>query len=195
MTLNVISSSTLHFTVSNANVDTNYGGNGNTAIASTTDLGAEVYNGEAITKVIKNVKSENTNLVENKDYKIVYKNDNVNTQDVSKREVEVSIVGIGDWSGSVAIGKFAITPAIINPTDITVPEKVQYDGSLPTAADYLTGKVTVKATTTINGQTKKIDVPTDAYKLTCTITPTTLAPKTVITTKIEKTKLANKTLQ
>ena len=192
VTLNVISSSTLHFTVSNANVDTNYGGNGNTAIASTTDLGAEVYNGEAITKVIKNVKSENTNLVENKDYKIVYKNDNVNTQDVSKRKVEVSIVGIGDWSGSVAIGKFAITPAIINPTDITVPEKVQYDGSLPTAADYLTGKVTVKATTTINGQTKKIDVPTDAYKLTCTITPTTLAPKTVITTKIEKTKLANK---
>ena len=35
-------------------------------------------------------------------------------------------------------------------------------------------------------------MPTDAYKLTCTITPTTLAPKTVITTKIEKTKLANK---
>ena len=35
-------------------------------------------------------------------------------------------------------------------------------------------------------------MPTDAYKLTCTITPTTLAPKTVITPKIEKTKLANK---
>ena len=153
-------------------------------------LGDEKYTGEAVTKAIKNVKSDGTNLVADKDYKIVYENDNINTNAVSGKAVKVSIVGINDWSGSIVIGTYNITPAEIDTTDIKVPKKVLYDGNLQTAADYMTGKVTVKATTSVNGEEKKIDVPADAYQLTCTATK--LAVGGVITTKIAKANIKNK---
>ena len=153
-------------------------------------LGDEKYTGEAVTKAIKNVKSDGTNLVADKDYKIVYENDNINTNAVSGKAIKVSIVGINDWSGSIVIGTYNITPAEIDTTDIKVPKKVLYDGNLQTAADYMTGKVTVKATTSVNGEEKKIDVPADAYQLTCTATK--LAVGGVITTKIAKANIKNK---
>lgn len=61
------------------------------------------------------------------------------------KDVEVYIVGTGNYSGRVKIGTFAINAAVIEAADITVPEKVQYNGSLQTASDYMDGKVTVKA--------------------------------------------------
>ena len=168
---------------------TKYGkSSGLTAFGSS--LGDEKYTGEAVTKAIKNVKSDGTNLVADKDYKIVYENDNINTNAVSGKTVKVSIVGINDWSGSIVIGTYNITPAEINAADIKVPKKVLYDGNLQTAADYMTGKVTVKATTSVNGEEKKIDVPADAYQLTCTATK--LAVGGVITTKIAKANIKNK---
>ena len=168
---------------------TKYGkSSGLTAFGS--DLGNETYTGEAVTKAIKNVKSDGTNLVADKDYKIVYENDNINTNAVSGKTVKVSIVGINDWSGSIVIGTYNITPAKIKAADIKVPKKVLYDGNLQTAADYMTGKVTVKATTSVNGEEKKIDVPADAYQLTCTATK--LAVGGVITTKIARANIKNK---
>ena len=154
------------------------------------NLGNETYTGEAVTKAIKNVKSDGTNLVADKDYKIVYENDNINTNAVSGKTVKVSIVGMNDWSGSIVIGTYNITPAIIKAADIKVPKKVLYDGNLQTAADYMTGKVTVKATTSVNGEEKKIDVPADAYQLTCTADK--LAVGGVITTKIAKANVKNR---
>ena len=168
---------------------TKYGkSSGLTAFGSS--LGDEKYTGEAVTKAIKNVKSDGTNLVADKDYKIVYENDNINTNAVSGKTVKVSIVGINDWSGSIVIGTYNITPAEINAADIKVPKKVLYDGNLQTAADYMTGKVTVKATTSVNGEEKKIDVPADAYQLTCAATK--LAVGGVITTKIARANIKNK---
>ena len=162
----------------------------NKIVAFGNSLGEETYTGEAITKAIKNVKSNTTNLVADKDYKVVYENDNVNAKAVSEKTVKVFIEGLGDWSGKILIGTFDINPAPINGADITVPKKVQYDGNLQEAVDYLAGKVTVKATATVNGQTKKIDVPADAYKLSCTATK--LAVDGVITTKIAKADIKNK---
>ncbi|MDO5816869.1 MAG: hypothetical protein Q4Q26_04580, partial [Eubacteriales bacterium] len=153
-------------------------------------LGNEKYTGEAVTKAIKNVKSDGTNLVADKDYKVVYENDNINTNAVSGKNVRVSIVGMNDWSGSIFIGTYNIIPAEINAADIKVPKKVLYDGNLQTAADYMTGKVTVKATTSVNGEEKKIDVPADAYQLTCAATK--LAVGGVITTKIARANIKNK---
>ena len=160
------------------------------AFGTSSSLGNEKYTGEAVTKAIKNVKSDGTNLVADKDYKIVYENDNINTNAVSGKTVKVSIVGINDWSGSIVIGTYNITPAEINAADIKVPKKVLYDGNLQTAADYMTGKVTVKATTSVNGEEKKIDVPADAYQLTCIATK--LAVGGVITTKIARANIKNK---
>ena len=54
----------------------------------------------------------------------------------------------------------------------------------------MTGKVIVKATTSINGEDKKIDVPADAYQLTCTADK--LAVGGVITTKIARANIKNK---
>lgn len=62
-----------------------------------------------------------------------------------QKDVEVYIVGTGNYSGRVKIGTFTINAAVIEAADITVPEKVQYNGSLQTASDYMDGKVTVKA--------------------------------------------------
>ena len=89
------------------------------------------------------------------DYKVEYVNDNTNAQAVSGKTVDVYIVGTGNYSGRVKIGSFVINAAEITKDDITVPAKVQYDGSLQTAADYMTGKVTVKA----GAAGKKKDVP------------------------------------
>ena len=59
-----------------------------------------------------------------------------NAKAVSKKDVEVYIVGTGNYSGRVKIGTFTINAAVIEAADITVPEKVQYNGSLQTASDY-----------------------------------------------------------
>lgn len=136
---------------------------------ATTDLGAETYTGAAITKDIKDVRfvvtgttTTTTVNLSSSDYKVEYVNDNTNAQAVSGKTVDVYIVGTGNYSGRVKIGSFVINAAEITKDDITVPAKVQYDGSLQTAADYMTGKVTVKA----GAAGKKKDVPADAYKLT-----------------------------
>ena len=190
VTTNVISAADLTFEIGKSKYAQTATTPGVNAFGKSENLGAETYTGEAVTKDIKNVKSKTTNLVADRDYKIVYTNDNVNAKAVSEKTVTVSIVGMGDWSGTIVLGTFDITPAVIKRADITVPEKVQYDGSLQTANDYLAGKVTVKAETTVNGSTKKIDVPADAYKLTCTADK--LAVGGVITTKIAKDDISNK---
>ena len=146
-------------------------GSGNDQTANeNTNLGAETYTGAAITKDIKDVKfvitgannQKTTVNLSTSDYKVEYVNDNTNAKEVSKKDVEVYIVGTGNYSGRVKIGTFTIQQAEIEATDITAPEKVQYNGSLQTVADYMDGKVTVKAG--VAG--KKKDVPADAYKLT-----------------------------
>ena len=158
---------------------------------SAEDLGAETYTGEAITKDIKDVKfvSGTTNVnLSTSDYKVEYVNDNTNAKAVSKKDVEVYIVGTGNYSGRVKIGTFAINAAVIEAADITVPEKVQYNGSLQTASDYMDGKVTVKAGAT----GKKKDVPADAYKLTYTSSTTPVSVGATITTKLVETDIKNK---
>ncbi|WP_448782790.1 hypothetical protein [Blautia sp.] len=146
-------------------------GSGNDQTANeNTNLGVETYTGAAITKDIKDVKfvitgannQKTTVNLSTSDYKVEYVNDNTNAKEVSKKDVEVYIVGTGNYSGRVKIGTFTIQQAEIEATDITAPEKVQYNGSLQTVADYMDGKVTVKAG--VAG--KKKDVPADAYKLT-----------------------------
>ena len=191
VTTNKLVDSKLTFEIGSTKYAKTTSGEGTSATtAFGSSLGDEKYTGEAVTKAIKNVKSDGTNLVADKDYKIVYENDNINTNAVSGKAVKVSIVGINDWSGSIVIGTYNITPAEIDTTDIKVPKKVLYDGNLQTAADYMTGKVTVKATTSVNGEEKKIDVPADAYQLTCTADK--LAVGGVITTKIAKANIKNK---
>ena len=158
---------------------------------SAEDLGAETYTGKAITKDIKDVKfvSGTTNVnLSTSDYKVEYVNDNTNAKAVSKKDVEVYIVGTGNYSGRVKIGTFAINAAVIEAADITVPEKVQYNGSLQTASDYMDGKVTVKAGAT----GKKKDVPADAYKLTYTSSTTPVSVGATITTKLVETDIKNK---
>ena len=144
-------------------------GNTDNLTANTT-LTAETYTGTAITKDIKDVrfvikdsanKETKVNLSTD-DYKIEYVNDNTNAKAVSNKTVEVYIVGTGNYSGRVKLGTFTINAAVITADDITVPAKVQYDGGLQTVADYMTGKVTVKAGAT----GKKKEVPAAAYKLT-----------------------------
>ena len=158
---------------------------------SAEDLGAETYTSKAITKDIKDVKfvSGTTNVnLSTSDYKVEYVNDNTNAKAVSKKDVEVYIVGTGNYSGRVKIGTFAINAAVIEAADITVPEKVQYNGSLQTASDYMDGKVTVKAGAT----GKKKDVPADAYKLTYTSSTTPVSVGATITTKLVETDIKNK---
>ena len=162
---------------------------------ATTDLGAETYTGAAITKNIKDVRfvvtgttTTTTVNLSSSDYKVEYVNDNTNAQAVSGKTVDVYIVGMGNYSGRVKIGSFAINAAEITAADITVPAKVQYDGSLQTAADYMTGKVTVKAGVT----GKKKDVPADAYKLTYTSSTTPVTVGATITTKLVEADIKNK---
>ncbi|MEI3305417.1 MAG: hypothetical protein V8R40_04920 [Dysosmobacter sp.] len=106
---------------------------------ATTDLGAETYTGAAITKDIKDVRfvvtgttTTTTVNLSSSDYKVEYVNDNTNAQAVSGKTVDVYIVGTGNYSGRVKIGSFVINAAEITKDDITVPAKVQYDGSLQT---------------------------------------------------------------
>ena len=163
---------------------------------ATTDLGAETYTGAAITKNIKDVRfvvtgttTTTTVNLSSSDYKVEYVNDNTNAQAVSGKNVDVYIVGTGNYSGRVKIGSFAINAAEITAADITVPAKVQYDGSLQTVADYMTGKVTVKAGAT----GKKKDVPADAYKLTyATKDGKAVAVGSTIVTTLKKSDITNK---
>ena len=163
---------------------------------ATTDLGAETYTGAAITKDIKDVRfvvtgttTTTTVNLSSSDYKVEYVNDNTNAQAVSGKTVDVYIVGTGNYSGRVKIGSFVINAAEITKDDITVPAKVQYDGSLQTAADYMTGKVTVKA----GAAGKKKDVPADAYKLTyATKDGKAVAVGSTIVTTLKKSDITNK---
>lgn len=126
------------------------------------------YTGEEITREVKNVKligGSVTDTLTADDYKIEYVGDRTNAEAVSGKKVSMYIVGIGKYSGRVKLGEFSINPAEIKADDITVPETVQYDGSFQSAEEYMDGKVTVKANTTINGKDAKIDVPADAYTL------------------------------
>ena len=170
-------------------------GNTDNLTANTT-LAAETYTGTAITKDIKDVrfvikdsanKETKVNLSTD-DYKIEYVNDNTNAKAVSNKNVEVYIVGTGNYSGRVKLGTFIINAAVITADDITVPAKVQYDGSLQTVADYMTGKVTVKAGAT----GKKKEVPADAYKLTYTSSTTPVTVGATITTKLVEADIKNK---
>ena len=173
-------------------------GSGNDQTANkNTDLGAETYTGAAITKDIKDVKfvitgannQKTTVNLSTSDYKVEYVNDNTNAKEVSKKDVEVYIVGTGNYSGRVKIGEFTINQAEITGNDITVPEKVQYNGSLQTVADYMDGKVTVKA----GAPGKKKDVPADAYKLTYkTSDNKAVAVGSTIETHLESTNIKNR---
>ena len=173
-------------------------GSGNDQTANeNTDLGAETYTGAAITKDIKDVKfvitgannQKTTVNLSTSDYKVEYVNDNTNANAVSNKNVEVYIVGTGNYSGRVKIGTFTIEQAEITAADITVPEKVQYNGSLQTVADYMDGKVTVKAGAT----GKKKDVPADAYKLTYkTSDGAAVAVGSTIETHLESTNIKNR---
>ena len=173
-------------------------GSGNDQTANeNTDLGAETYTGAAITKDIKDVKfvitgannQKTTVNLSTSDYKVEYVNDNTNANAVSNKNVEVYIVGTGNYSGRVKIGTFTIAQAEITAADITVPEKVQYNGSLQTVADYMDGKVTVKAGAT----GKKKDVPADAYKLTYkTSDNKAVAVGSTIETRLESANIKNR---
>ena len=173
-------------------------GSGNDQTANeNTNLGAETYTGAAITKDIKDVKfvitgannQKTTVNLSTSDYKVEYVNDNTNAKEVSKKDVEVYIVGTGNYSGRVKIGTFTIQQAEIEAADITVPEKVQYNGSLQTVADYMDGKVTVKA----GAPGKKKDVPADAYKLTYkTSDNKAVAVGSTIETHLESTNIKNR---
>ena len=165
-------------------------------LKANTVLDNETYTGTAITKDIKDVrfvikdafgKETKVNLSTN-DYKIEYVNDNTNAVTVSGKNVDVYIVGTENYSGRIKLGTFTINAAKITADDITVPAKVQYDGSLQTVADYMTGKVTVKAGAT----GKKKEVPADAYKLTYTSSTTPVTVGATITTKLVEADIKNK---
>ena len=112
-----------------------------------------------------------TTTLSDKDYKVVYvAKDRTNAKAVSNEDVVVKIVGTGDYTGSVVLGKFDINQAVIKADNVTVPKTVQYDGSLQSPEEYMAGKVTVKATTTVDKKDKVIEVPADAYKLEYTVT-------------------------
>ena len=180
--------------------------------ASTSSLGNAVYTGEKIERKISNVRMSSATpgvtveLKEGTDYKIVYDGDCVN---YTNKDITVKLVGIGEYSGSVTLGKFKIDQAVLTQDSITVPKTVQYDGKLTTPADYMTGKVTVKAESKVNGvgDKKMIDVPAEAYD--ATFTADKLEVNGIITTKIaakanqnfkgtiiktETTKISNKDL-
>ncbi len=156
-----------------------------------TDVADVTYTGTEIARDIKDVKVGGNVGLTTSDYKIEYVGDLTNAYDVSKKEVEMYIVGIGNYSGKVKLGSFKINPAEIKGADIKVPETVQYDGSLQTADEYMNGKVTAQAVTTVKGEEKKIDVPADAYTLTYT-TDKGLVVGSQITTKLESSKIINK---
>ena len=164
---------------------------GTTWSTSSATIANKTYTGEEITREVKDVKVGTTGLTTS-DYKIEYVGDRTNAFAVSNKKVEMYIVGVGDWSGRIKLGEFQIDQAEIKTDDIKVPETVQYDGSIQTAADYMDGKVSVQANTTVNGESKKIDVPADAYTLTYSISPNSLAVGTQITTKLESAKITNK---
>ena len=174
---------------------------GGTETGSEKNLQSEVYTGEAITKNAAQLgklkvtaSGKEVTLVEGRDYKVVYSNNNVNVTEASK-PVTITVEGIGDWGGKATVGTFAITPATVKETNVTVPKTVEYNGANVTAADYLDGKVTVKATTKVRNDKgaqveKTIDIPADAYELSYTPATGTILPGTKLTT-IVKVKNAN----
>ena len=174
---------------------------GGTETGSGKNLQPEVYTGEAITKNAAQLgklkvtaSGKEVTLVEGRDYKVVYSNNNVNVTEASK-PVTITVEGIGDWGGKATVGTFAITPATVKETNVTVPKTVEYNGANVTAADYLDGKVTVKATTKVRNDKgaqveKTIDIPADAYELSYTPATGTILPGTKLTT-IVKVKNAN----
>ena len=174
---------------------------GGTETGNGKQLQSEVYTGEAITKnaaqlgkLKVSANGKEVTLVEGRDYKVVYSNNNVNVTDASK-PVTITVEGIGDWGGKATVGTFAITPATVKETNVTVPKTVEYNGANVTAADYLDGKVTVKATTKVRNDKgaqveKTIDIPADAYELSYTPATGTILPGTKLTT-IVKVKNAN----
>ena len=197
-TTNIIGSTTVTVNIAAKKIDAIISAkvNGNTlsSFNANTNLDNTIaYTGEEISLKISDLKTNaNTTLVSD-DYKIVYENkDRVNAKSVSGDRIQVKVVGTGDYTGSVDLGYFEIDQAEIMAADIKVPKSVQYDGSLTTAADYMDGKVTVQANTKVDGKEKKIDVPTDAYTLTYTLDPNSLAVGTKITTKLESSKIENK---
>ena len=137
--------------------------------ASKASLGNAIYTGEKIERKISNVRMTSSDITvelkEGTDYKIVYEGDCVN---YTNKDITVKLVGIGEYSGSVVLGTFRIEQAEITADSVTVPKTVQYDGRLTSAADYMSGKVTVKAKSKVNGvgDDKLIDVPAEAYNAT-----------------------------
>ena len=174
---------------------------GGTETGSGKTLQAEVYTGKAITKNAAQLGKlkvtaggKEVTLVEGRDYKVVYSNNNVNVTEASN-PVTITVEGIGDWGGKATVGTFAITPATVKEANVTVPKTVEYNGANVTAADYLDGKVTVKATTKVRNDKgaqveKTIDIPADAYELSYTPVTGTILPGTKLTT-IVKVKNAN----
>ena len=93
------------------------------------------------------------------------------------------------------MGTFAIIPATVKETDVTVPKTVEYNGANVTASDYLDGKVTVKATTKVRNDKgvqvdKTIDIPASAYELSYAASVTPILPGTKLSTTV-KVKDAN----
>ena len=149
-----------------------------TVLNSNTDLGGECYQGgSAVEKtadqlgtiVIKG--STDVVLKAGTDYKVIYENNtNVGTAKVYLQGISSTL------GGKKCIGTFAISPAVINPTTITVPESVAYDGSKTEASEYLkksdikvqaeTYTWTKKTNGTFEQVKKLIDVPDTLYKTT-----------------------------
>ena len=149
-----------------------------TVLNSNTDLGGEYYQGgSAVEKtadqlgtiVIKG--STDVVLKAGTDYKVIYENNtNVGTAKVYLQGISSTL------GGKKCIGTFAISPAVINPTTITVPESVAYDGSKTEASEYLkksdikvqaeTYTWTKKTNGTFEQVKKLIDVPDTLYKTT-----------------------------
>ena len=105
------------------------------------------------------------------DYKVIYENNtNVGTAKVYLQGISSTL------SGKKCIGTFAIKPAEISSTTITVPESVAYDGSKTEASEYLkksdikvqakTYTWTKKTNGTFEKVGKLIDVPDTLYKTT-----------------------------
>ena len=163
---------------------------------------SEVYTGEAITKnaaqlgklKVTGAGGKEVTLVEGRDYKVVYSNNNVNVTSATN-PVTITVEGIGDWGGKATVGTFAIIPATVKETDVTVPKTVEYNGANVTASDYLDGKVTVKATTKVRNDKgvqvdKTIDIPASAYELSYAASVTPILPGTKLSTTV-KVKDAN----
>ena len=167
----------------------------NTELNSSTDLGDEFYQGgSAVEKtadqlgtiVIKG--STDVVLKAGTDYKVIYENNtNVGTAKVYLQGISSTL------GGKKCIGTFAIKPAEIMSTTITVPESVAYDGSKTEASEYLKKsdikvqaktytwtKKTVGSTVKFEKVEKLIDVPDTLYKTTFAADSSTLSSGKIV---------------